>query len=179
MIGLGASYQVTEKLLLSSDFEWRRFGTMDYRVHYDTILSNGDIEENFIETNLSLENGYSIRVGGEYMLEGGFAVIPIRAGFAYDAFGFRNIENLEFEWVNWADDQPDSLVQTFDYGDQHTGYTLTLGTGLHWELIKLDFAFEYDTRDTDIEGIDHYGTFQISREFRAPRISLNFTGFFR
>ncbi|MBD3217582.1 MAG: hypothetical protein GF310_04845 [candidate division Zixibacteria bacterium] len=179
MIGLGASYQVTEKLLLSSDFEWRRFGTMDYRIHYDTVLSNGDIEENYVETNLNLENGYTIRVGGEYLLEGGFAVIPIRAGFSYDAFGFRTIENLEFQWVNWADDQPDSLVQSFDYGDQHTGYTLTLGTGLHWELIKLDFAFEYDTRDTDIEGIDHYGIFQVAKEFRAPRISLNFTGFFR
>jgi long-subunit fatty acid transport protein len=179
MVGVGASYQVNERFLVASDFEWRRLGVMDYRVHYDTILSNGDVEENFVESNLNLYNGYTIRVGGEYKFDGGFATIPVRAGFAYDAFGFRMIENLEFEWVDWADDQPDSLTQTFDYGDQITGYTISLGAGLHWELIKLDFAFEYDTRDTDIEGVDHFGTFQVAKEYRTPRISLNFTGFFK
>ncbi len=179
MLGLGASVNVTPEFLISSDFEWRRYGASMYRIHYDTILSSGDVEENFIEFSAGLENGYQVRFGGEYILDAGFTRMPLRGGFSYQTFGFRHIEDLEFNFKRSEDVTIDSLQQSFTLGDQITGYTIAAGFGMHWELIKLDFAFEYEARDKDISGSDHYGPFEAVQENRSTRISMNFTGLFK
>jgi hypothetical protein len=177
--GVGMSYKINENFLLSSDFEWRRFGSAKYREHYDTVLSNGDIQESYIEYELAMDNAYQIRVGGEYTIDAGFARVPVRAGFSHDTYGWLQAKNLQYN-VSGEDEEPtDTLIELSSYGDQVTGYTLAFGMGLHWELIHLDFAFQYRSWDDNSNGTDIYGEFDAVNEYRASRLSMNFTGFFK
>lgn len=167
-IGVGASYQINENFLLAGDIEWRRFGASKIRFHYDSILSNGDLEENYTEENLPMKNGYALRFGAEYKLNFDWAIMPVWAGFRYETFG-------------WLEETGLQLDSTFEYipGDQVTGYTLTCGTGFNWDLIKLSFAFEYAIRDRDLTGSDAFGSFTATSEYRGPKLIVNFTGLFK
>lgn len=178
-LGLGMSYQLTDDFLLSADFEYRKYGSAKLRVHYDTVLSNGDIEEHYIESDLPMDNGFQLRVGGEYKIHASFATIPIRAGFSHDTYGWLEQNDIMYSYEGTIDDPVDTLLMTSTKGDQMTGYTIGAGFGLYWELIHLDFAFEYKSRDDNSSGTDYYGDFNAINEYRGSRISMNFTGFFK
>ena len=180
-ITLGASYNVTEKLLLASDFEWRRYGIESIRIHYDTILSNGDLQETFNEVSLPTENGYQLKFGAEYVLDGGFAQIPIRAGYRFETFGWLQTtdESYFVGEIDVDNEGADSLVVSNGYGDQLTGSTISVGFGLHWSLIRLDFALEMVNRDYDYNGTDAFGAFESVIENRSSRLIMNFTGLFK
>lgn len=178
-LGLGTSYKLSEDFLMAADFEWKRYGTANIRLHFDTLLSNGDYEEQYYEFGLNMRNGYQVRCGGEYLLHPGFATLPLRAGFRYEVLGLLQHENLDYMYVIDEDEADSTLVETYKNGDPVHGLILSFGAGLHWELVKLDFAFEYDMRDNNSNGEDYYGSFDAVSEYRGTRIILNFTGLFK
>jgi long-subunit fatty acid transport protein len=180
-LGFGASYKLTEDFMMAGDFEWKRFGTADIRLHFDTLLSNGDLEEQYYEFGLNMQNGYQLRMGGEYVLHPGFATLPLRAGFRYEVLGWLQHENLNYMYIIEEDghESDSNLVETYKSGDPLHGLVISFGAGLHWELVKLDFAFEYDMRDNNSNGEDYYGSFDAVSEYRGTRIILNFTGLFK
>jgi long-chain fatty acid transport protein len=179
-VDFGASYELSEKFLLSGDVGWRRYGSAVGRIHFDTTLSNGDIDEQFYENNLAMENGYQLRFGGEYKIATSFATIPIRAGFRLETFGW--LEQIDADYGYGGEEEEevtDTIVVLDSRGDQRTGYSITFGTGLHWKLIRLDIAFEYDVQDNNSNGTDIYGPFTSVVEYRGTRISFNFSGLFK
>ena len=178
-IGVGGSYNVNENFLLAGDFEWRRYGSSDIRFHYDSVLSNGEVEENYFESSLPTKNAYAIRMGAEYKFDLSWATVPVRAGFRYETFGWLQEEDIRYELGSEATEDQDSIYNYYSGSDQLTGYTLSLGTGFEWELIKLGFAFEYEARDKDLSGTDAYGPFEATSEYRGPRLIVNFTGLFK
>lgn len=178
-LGLGVSFKPSEDFLMAGDFEWKRYGTTNIRLHFDTLLSNGDVEEQYDEFGRNMQNGYQLRLGGEYLLHPGFATVPIRAGFRYETTGLLQKFDLDLMYVIDEEEEDSALFISGDRGDPIHGMAITFGTGLHWELVKLDFAFEYDMRDDKSNGEDYYGSFDAVSEYRGTRIILNFTGLFR
>jgi len=180
-VTLGASYNVSDNFLLSSDFEWRRYGVSNIRIHFDTVYSNGDVQENYYEGSLATENGLQVKVGAEYLLEAGFATIPVRVGYRYETFGWLDFQDADYTVGEADEDNPDAdtLIIMNNYGDQITGHTIAFGFGLHWKLIQLDFAVELFNRDFRIDGIDAYGPFESAIENRSSRLTMNFTGLFK
>lgn len=180
-VTVGASYNVMDNLLLASDLTWHRYGIEKLRVHYDTILSNGDLQETYQEYELPTENGYELKFGAEYVLDGGFAQIPLRAGYRFETFGWLQTKDEVYIVGEIDEDNPDadSLTVLSGFGDQLTGSTISVGFGLHWSLVRLDFALEMVNRDYDYNGTDAYGAFTSVVEDRSTRLIMNFTGLFK
>jgi len=177
---LGASVHISDDLLVSSDFEWRRFGTSNIRYHYDTIFSNGDMQENYIEDNNIMNNAYKLKFGAEYTVNASFAKIPIRAGFSIDNLGWLELTDASYSfYFDEADLRTDSLLISGTYGDPLKGYSLSFGFGMHWSLVRLDFALQMSNLDNTTNGTDFYGPFNAVNELRGTRFVMNFTGLFK
>jgi hypothetical protein len=76
-------------------------------------------------------NLQQIRVGAEYVLDAGFADIPLRAGF-------RNMPSVQKEYLGNGSDP--------EFGDFKTANLMTFGSGLTFERAWVDFAYQFGSR---------------------------------
>jgi hypothetical protein len=64
-------------------------------------------------------------------------------------------------------------------GDKVSGSTISLGTGIGWKQIKLDFTYELSQYKTKMSGYILGEPFNINNiEKKDNRLLVNFTGFF-
>ena len=188
-LAAGAHVKITPNFLIAADVEWRRFGTSEVSIlDSGVIRSSGEKDEYFTVKPLNFQNAGEGRLGFEYLFNSDGAIVPIRGGFRYVQHYLREI----FAMTVAPDDNVDGMmtVESFEYpGDRITGYALSAGTGIHWERIWLDAAFEYytDNRNVVYVGLGHYneevgGWPILVREaedtFEQTRVTINFTGFF-
>jgi hypothetical protein len=132
MIGAGVGYRPSENLLLALDAEFRRFSGLKIDMRDKVVLNPGGKNvEYFTEFDPEWNNVFAVRAGAEYLYGTGIGTIPIRAGLGYVP-------------------QPGP---SFDIlGNASTtvvGYTVSLGTGLHWSQIHLDWAYTYTSTNWD------------------------------
>jgi len=172
-----------ETLLLSGDFEYRRFsGKMVQNLIDFTLTATGDKIETFETNDPNWSNVWQLRLGGEYLFNTSFGEIPIRLGFRNEQFPQGNISSYNIEYVNELDEVGDTLntlkiFYVFDYdNDKTTGYSLSFGSGIHWSQIMLDFAYTYTTYDQQIYISD--GVLRSENDWKNHHLNFSFTGYF-
>ena len=157
MVGFGIGYNVAENWLLAIDAEYRHFSTQQVKIRQSITLVPGadNIEEFQI---LSAEewqwsNVFILRAGTEYLNETGIGTIPFRAGFGY---------------------VPVPTPDTDINGVRSTAvsYEFSLGSGIHWEQIKLDLAYTYSTLNLESLG------FAAQSKNKNHFVTASFTGYF-
>ncbi len=160
MVGAGVAYQVSENLLLAADAEYRHFS--GGKIHLRDSLRidpGGHNEEYFTEFNPKWNNVFAVRLGGEYLHQTGIGLIPIRAGLGYVPVP-----------------APDEDIT----GDTSTvvNYSLSLGSGIHWSQIHLDWAYTFTTSER-ASNVDIYGLpFFEEQKNRNHHFNFTFTGYF-
>ncbi len=204
-IGFGAAVKPSERLTLVADFQYRGTSnstyfvrteelppqptsrdsinllTLPWSIYYEDSIgtsyftASGDYVEIFSEFEMEYENSNQIAVGGEYMAATRFGEIPLRAGFRYSALPYREVSNLERNRFG-------QVEAGYTLGDQVTRNTITLGSGIHWNQIWLDFTVELKSEEqvqsgtfVREEGIQAY---ENMRKRSNSALIVNFTGFF-
>lgn len=170
VIGVGAGYNLSEKLLVAMDMEYRGFKdkTIKTRTEF-SIKPGGDKEETFEETDPLWQDVFTVRMGTEYMWETGLELlplVPLRLGFAYLPLSG---SELKVDSVVILD----SVYQVVTTS-KAINYNFSAGIGVHWEQIYLDLAYTYSSNDI-VNRI--YGTDQ-TLENRFHHFNLTFTGYF-
>ena len=148
IIGGGVSYQATEKLLLAMDVEYKGFSGSKVSVRDSLFLDpGGDNTEFFTETDPLWNSVVTLRMGGEYKFSSKIGLIPVRAGFGY-------IPRVA----------PNNDLST------STESSYSVGTGIWWEQIHLDFAYTYSSYEWV------YGPFIENN--KDHHLNFTFTGYF-
>lgn len=219
-IGLGGSYQLRENLMLVADYQYRNFransnsesddGSSGFRAQ----TAPGNPESPLEDLPVDWYNLHQIRVGAEYQVETSWGLIPLRLGFRNDPLLIGNDGVATLTWdqrldAGKAGDFPyfSPMTEWRRNGDQVVGFTVTLGAGIHWSQVALDWAVEFggfdynesgdvtmirrcptcdQVIDPDVSTSEEWGkrkTYRwgdYSRKYDDSRVrfSLNFTGHF-
>jgi long-subunit fatty acid transport protein len=191
IIGLGLAYNVDDNWLVAADFEYKKFsGLKIHTLESFTYNSSSNLTEVFAK-NVNIPNWSDVlqfRFGTEYLLNTSLGQIPLRAGFRREVFPQGNISAYEIvysdngEFVDVDDSEPSNVAKTnylFHYDeDQVTGFSLSVGSGIYWSQILLDFAYTYTTYDQDIYEYNTEPRYKSSNEWKNHNINLTFTGYF-
>ena len=168
VLGAGVSYKALENLLLAADAEYRAFSGGEVRFRDSIVLVPGAADKEYFTTfDPDWKNVLAIRLGSEYQWHTGnttFPLVPLRLGFGYAPSPFN----------------PDAANRLIGVKSKSVATTrFTAGFGLHWDQIRLDFAYVH-TR------IDLENTFQStvtplvteSVKSRYNSLDISFTGYF-
>jgi hypothetical protein len=175
MIGFGASYQI-KGLTLAGDVELRDFSSSKL------IFPEKWFDPNSPDTSMALDwNSLTqFRIGGEYILHSKYGTIPIRAGFRNDPKVFSDLKDVIINSPSLITGKYNEIsIISQENGDKVTGSTLSLGTGIGWKQIKLDFTYELSQYKTKMSGYilgEHFNINNIEK--KDNRFLVNFTGFF-
>ncbi len=174
-VGFGLGYNVTEKLLVAADVEYRAFGSGEVNVRDSLEIISGDNDiEYFSNFDPKWDNVFAFRMGTEYSLETGkslFPVVPLRLGFSYTPI-------------------PTSAVVMGVVSESSAKTNLTFGAGLRWDQVHLDFAYVNSSLSRDYDRSYRLGVPNDLTGERPLRVTSNsddnsdhafkvtFTGFF-
>ena len=181
-IGFGASYRI-KGLTLAGDLELRNFSQTKLQYPFRWSDPNSPTATMDLDWNSLTQ----FRIGGEYVYQSKYGSIPIRAGFRNDPQVFSDLKNVDMEFVDYDPQAGAKLMNSADVisivnqtnGSKVTGNTFSLGTGIGWSQIKLDFTFEYSRYNTKMAGTILGKSFDIAKiEKKDSRFLVNFTGFF-
>ncbi len=174
MIGFGASYQI-KGLTLAGDVELRDFSSS--KLFYPKKWW----DPNSPDTSIALDwNSLTqFRIGGEYLFHSKYGTIPLRAGFRNDPKVFSDLKNVEINFPSSISGKDEITIINQKNGDKVSGNTISLGTGIGWKQIKLDFTYELSQYKTEMSGENLGVPFDIKDiEKKDNRFLVNFTGFF-
>ncbi len=157
MVGLGVGYQVKENWLLAADIEVRNFASSQIKIRENLILVPGgsNIEEFTVLTKEEWQysNVFIVRAGTEYMYKSQIGTIPLRAGLGYVPLPTPNVDSQ---------------------GNRSTAtsYQFSLGTGIHWNQIKLDIGYMFKSYNLDSK------LFIAKEQAQNHFLNVSFTGYF-
>lgn len=131
---LGVAVTPVEKLTLAVDYDSRPMSKAEIDVNFESSLyADFKDDPNWEDVN-------QFRIGAEYVIDGGFANIPLRAGF-------RNNPSVAQKFPTYENGE---LVPS----DQITTNLMTFGTGLQFDKAWIDLAYQFGsmsyTRSYDI-----------------------------
>lgn len=155
MLGFGIGYNVSESWLLAFDAEYRHFSTQQIKIRQNiTLVPGADNIEEFVilsEEQWQWSNVFILRAGTEYLNETSIGIIPFRAGIGYVP-------------VPTPDTDINGIRSTA------VSYEFSLGTGIHWEQIKLDLAYNYSTLKLNLGSA--------AEDNKNHFVTASFTGYF-
>jgi len=181
-VGFGASYRI-KGLTLAGDLELRNFSKA--KLHYPSEFSDPNSPDTTMD--LGWNSLTQFRIGGEYVYQSKYGTIPLRVGFRNDPQVFSDLKKIDMEFVDYDLEPREKLMKRADVisiisqtnGSKVTGNTFSLGTGIGWSQIKLDFTFEYSRYNTKMAGTILGKSFEIDKiEKKDSRFLVNFTGLF-
>jgi hypothetical protein len=131
---LGIGIVPVENFTLAFDFDSRPLSKVEVHTDWEQVFS---AEFPFADStfNPEWEDVNQFRVGAEYILDAGFANIPVRAGFRNEPSAIKEHTSTTFNETDgtWIDEE----------GDQISTNIITLGTGLSFEKIWFDLAYQF------------------------------------
>jgi hypothetical protein len=175
MIGFGASYQI-ENLTIAGDLEFRTFSDSSKLFYPKKWWDPGSPD-----TSMALDwNSLTqFRIGGEYLIHTKYGTIPIRAGFRNDPEVFSDLKDVQIDFPSYLTGKQEIIIVSQENGDKVSGSTFSLGTGIGWKQIKLDFTYELSKYTTKMSGESLGVPFDINDiEKKDHRFMVTFTGFF-
>ncbi|MFH2049570.1 MAG: hypothetical protein ABIJ12_09000 [bacterium] len=167
IIGGGVSFKATEKLLFALDAEYKGFSSSKVKVRDSLFLDpGGDNTEFFTEVDPHWNSVLSFRVGGEYKFSSKIGILPVRAGFGYLPRVDPNYE----------------VATPYSYNTStSTENAFSVGTGIWWSQIHLDFAYTYSTYEKKMIGINQE-TVALQDLYleknKDHHVNFTFTGYF-
>ncbi len=143
---LGLAVIPAEKLTLAFDFHGQAMSEAEVKVNWEQLV----IPDSTF--NPDWEDINQFRVGAEYVFDGGFADIPLRAGF-------RNEPSISREILY-------SSADSTGFGDQITTNIFSFGTGLYFDKIWFDLAYQFGSSSYDRTiDLGTPETFEIKRDY--------------
>lgn len=195
-MNLGFAFMPSEKLTLGLDFRYQPYGGTTWYFREDFLIdASGDRTDHFKEYTIDWNDSYGFGLGAEYFWDTGIGRIPLRGGFRYDRLPQQE------KYVQMVDRQRNSVTQvvTTDYsfsGEGNLAETgFSVGTGIHWALIRFDVAYQYTTggkstlQQIGTSAIVDDGTGErteltsetldrtITRERKSHEVRVSFTGY--
>ncbi len=153
IVGMGLAYKVKDNLTLALDAEYRAFGSAKVKVRDSLFLDpGGENKEFFTEKDPEWNNVFTIRTGMEFMKESRIGTIPIRAGFGYVPLPFPSVD------ANGNTSSTNSV-------------SFSLGSGIWWSQIHLDWAYTYSTYSWERSDV-------FEEKNKDHHFNFTFTGYF-
>jgi hypothetical protein len=177
MVGAGLAYSLSDELVLAMDAEYRGFGSSKIKERdVLEITPGGNINEVFSEYDPEWNSGIALRFGGEYQWDQSFGMIPLRAGVAFTPTPRPSSEDVDTPTMSYV---LPSLVlspvaKLLNKDDTPLMYSVSLGTGIHWSQIHLDWSYSYSQIDRNLPEV----TGQFLLQNRDHHIAFTFTGIF-
>jgi len=179
-IGLGGAYFLKENLVLALDAEYRGYGGTDIKIRDLMVITPaGNIEEVFTDYDPEWNDGVALRFGAEYTLEKGIGKIPLRMGVGFIPTPVPNSNGTETPKMNAVIPHAilAPLADALNSDDTPMKYTFSLGTGLHWSQIRLDWSYTYSRIDRDFADRNWMIEDGLMKN-RDHHIGFSFTGVF-
>jgi len=185
MLGLGLAYNINDNWLWSVDVEYRRFeGSIINNLDSLLVTASGDIEYYYSDFDPNWSDVLQLRVGTEYTFNTPLGLVPVRAGFRNEAFPEGNIGEYSITYEGPKGPSGQSVFQDstrvyyhYEYDDkQITGYSVGVGTGIHWSQIMLDVAYTYSYYSQKIYRAE--GDLRSSNYWNNHHLNFTFTGYF-
>ncbi len=192
MLGLGMAYNISDNWLVSGDIEYRGFEGKKVE-NLDSLLltSTGDRDEFYssVDDTPNWSNVIQLRMGTEYIFDTKYGKVPLRFGARTEEFPGGNISDytVTYEGENSATGSQESdgstieddnrrVTYAFTYDtDKITGYSVSAGTGIHWENILLDVAVTYTTYK---QNIYQDGGLKSKNTWKNYHVNFGFIGYF-
>lgn len=139
----GLAVTPMEKLSLAFDYDYRPLSDAKISTDWEQTAFTS-IERN--SENLGWEDVNQYRAGIEYVIDANFAKIPLRFGFHNEPSVAREL--LQNDWTATLQD-PNTLIISADstFGDQVSTSILSFGTGMEFEKIWFDIAYQVGSGD--------------------------------
>jgi hypothetical protein len=145
-----------------------------------------DFEQNlytdYTDYNPKWEDLTQIRLGAEYVIDMNSFKIPLRAGL-YNIPGVYKNQTFTAVWdsIGSARGLYDVRRDSTDSGDQYNTYIYTFGTGLKFNRIWFDVAYQFGSSEYDQDwfiriedpNIDYTRNFKINYDYSRFYISVN------
>jgi len=217
-VGLGGSYRISENLLVAADYQFRAFKREgEIRYESDPVTPDSPFESQPDK----FYNLHQVRLGAEYIMETSWGVIPFRLGVRNDPLligdesgvvsvydqraGYQGPDPARQRDLTPRDDYFIPITYAGGIDSQIDPITFTLGSGLHWSQVHLDFALELmgytyeesgslkmvrrcvtcETNDPNphnddwgYRATDEFGNYKRTYDDNRVRLTLNFTGYF-
>ncbi len=193
IVGLGLAYNVNENWLVAADLEYKKFSGLKIHTLESFSYNSSSSETEVFSDNVDVPNWSNVwqfRIGTEYLLNTPVGQVPVRAGFRREVLPQGNIYSYEKvykdeqtdEFVNIDDNEPANVAKInylFHYDqNQITGYSFSIGSGIYWSQILLDFAYTYTAYSQDIYEYASDPRYKSGNEWKNHHINLTFTGYF-
>ena len=179
MIATGVSYKLKDNWLLAADLEYRRFSSGKVWNFTNIVLTASGQRIVYYTDTLTEPNWNDViqlRVGTEYTMDTKYGQIPLRLGFRNEAIPEGNIISYH---VDYTDVNYQKMFYIFDYDhSKTTGFSLSLGTGIHWSQILLDFAYTYTAYTQKIYADETTNNLRGENKWKNHHLNVTFTGYF-
>lgn len=149
---LGFAVFPKENIVLTLDANYQNYSSTNWYYRTSTFYSaSGDRTDIFGELPIDWNNIFSFGSGLEYALDTDFGRIPLRAGLRFDqlpqpkSFDFTSVEILEPDEVTGGWFTTREFVTTQVADGRQNSVSFSLGTGIHWSQIEIDFGYRYRT----------------------------------
>lgn len=183
MLGFGLAYDLKENWIVAGDIEYRGFeGKKVQILESIKYTASGDKEEVYSTFDPNWSNVWSLRLGTEYVFDTEFGEIPVRFGARKETFPEGTIISYDVLYegpkpVSPSTNDSTRVYYDFNYQDNTTrGYSISFGTGIHWDQILLDVGYTYSNYE---QGIWLTETRIRSKNiWKNHHLNLSFTGYF-
>jgi len=146
--GGGISYMPMENVTLAVDIEYKPYSKITIDIDPEALMY-----ENIYDHDPEWEDLTQFRIGAEYVLDAGFAQIPLRAGMQNLPGLTKSITSRIIYNSDYADSMFEadsvSLENETVYGDQINTYLFSVGGGLKFEKIWFDVAYQFGSSEYD------------------------------
>src|SRR3972149_5570939 len=174
ILGLGASFQVTDDLLVAANFDIKPFSKAWYKVQTDLFNPTSSFEARDLKWN----DINQFRIGGEYYLRVSRFKVPLRAGYRNVPKVYENVDNIHIVLLNDG-----TSIYFPGNGSQVKGNVISFGSGLAFGQVAFDLTWELASYDFEENGVMISNDFEEVRfpqssEVSNNRVIFNFTGVF-
>ena len=174
-VSAGLAYNVNDKAVITMDAEYRNFSSLKYKRRDSVFIDPaGNNEEFFTDIDPEWNSTFAMRFGSEYRIASSIGTFPIRAGVGLVPIPWPN--TVESKSPQGSFNFPHLVflpfVKALNKDDTPIRYTFSLGTGIHWSQIMLDWAYTYSTVDRN------WGEEFIEATVKDHHFGFTFTGVF-
>lgn len=181
-ITFGLAYTPNADLTITSDLLFQKYGSTNwYLLESYLIDAGGQRIETFEEIPIAWNNTIGIGLGVEYVKSTGFGQLPLRAGFRYDQLP----QSEDFVYASTTvldslNEPTGEFILDNVASGQQSSIGLSLGSGIHWSQIHLDFAWRYSSgaKQTISNVWDGFVATKRTLEYKVQEFRFTFTGIF-
>jgi hypothetical protein len=145
----GVAFAPNANLTLTGDVGYQNYGSTNWFYLTKSFFEpNGDRIDFYEQFPIDWNNTMGIGLGVEYMRDTKFGRLPLRAGFRFDQLPQPKsitvtTNNVDFDSENQPIGRLSVAEITREAKDRQNSASFSLGTGIHWSRIDLDFAYMF------------------------------------